>query len=250
MRLAGVMFLAALASTEAAVTFTIQPAGSTPNSGDAYLYSANANANFGNAGALSVAGSSAPNGALASVLKFDLSAAKAAFDLAFGVNAWTLASAAIQLTAVTPNNANFSPLNAGIVSVDWLVDDSWTETGITWNGLSALLGGGTESMGNFSFNGSLGTTEYGLTMASGFLIDLQAGGISSFHLGAGDSDVSLVTNSRNFGTPMNRPALILTAVPEPGRLMTLLAGCALMTFRRQRLMNAARSKFLPLTPGA
>lgn len=219
-----------------AVTVLIQPGGSTSNSGDSYLPSALPNNNFGPAGALSVAGTGTANGAIASMLKFDLAAAKSAFDTAFGPGAWTLVSIAIQLNAVSPNNANFNALHAGLVAVDWVLDDSWTESGITWNGLPALLSSGTQSLGSFSYAGGLGISQYNLTSSAGLLNDLLAGNTASFHLSAGDSAVSIVMNSRNFTTAENRPALVLTAaaIPEPGRSMLLLLSAATFLLQRRR----------------
>lgn len=223
-----------------AVTFVIQPGGSAPNSGDSYLPSALPNTNFGSAGALSMAGAGTAKGAISSVLKFDLAAAKSAFDTAFGSGAWTLVSIAIQLNAVTPNNANFNALNAGLVAVDWVMDDSWTESGITWNGLPGVLSSGSESLGNLSYAGGLGISQYNLHSSTGLLNDLLAGSIASFHLSAGDSDVSIVINSRNFSTPANNPALILTAaaIPEPSRCVLLMTGAAMLILRRQRPFRA------------
>jgi hypothetical protein len=121
------------------------------------------------------------------------------------------------------------------VAVDWLTDDSWTETGITWNGMAALISGGAQSMGSFSYDGGTATTDYALATSAGFLTDLQSGALTSLRLYAGSADVSMTMNSRNFGTAANRPALILTATPEPSRAVLLLTGLSVLLLKRRRL---------------
>jgi hypothetical protein len=220
----------------AATTITVRPSSSTPNSGDAYLRAAAPATNYGSAGALVISGSGNTNGQFASVLKFDLSLATSAFDAAYGAGNWTLTSLQIELTAVEPNNPTFNPNAAGALQADWLATDSWIESGassITWNGLTSLILGGSESLGTLAFNGALGTTQYALNASLGFANDLANGGITSIYLNAStDPNASLVVNSRNFGTLANRPALILTASPEPSRAVLLLLGIAVIIGRR------------------
>jgi hypothetical protein len=236
--LAGVVLIAW--PVYASTTIVVRPSSTTPNSGDAYLRAAAPTTNFGGAGALVVAGSSAANtkGEFASVLKFDLSVATSALDTAYGAGNWTVESILLELTVVVPNNVNFNANAAGTLSVDWLATDSWIESGassITWSGLPALLSGGSQSMGVLAFDGGLGTTQKALTGNVGFMTDLTSGGIATIYLNAAsDPNLSLTMNSRNFGTPETRPALIITASPEPGRTMLLLLGTTLMSLRRRR----------------
>lgn len=228
-------------SLEAAVTVTLRPDGSTLNAGDAYLISANATGNFGGAGALTAAGSGTAKGAAASLLKFDLASATASFDAAFGTGNWALDSVMIELTSATPNNPNFSANTAGLLELDWVADDSWTESGATWAALPAILSSGTQNMGTFYYAGTAPVTnQYALMATAGFGTDLLSGGVASFLLGAGDSAVSMVINSRNYGVAANRPALILTAsaIPEPGRCLLLLGGAAVACLRRKRHLKA------------
>ena len=60
--------------------------------------------------------------------------------------------------------------------------------------------------------------------------------ITSLRIFAADPDVSMVVNSRNFGTAASRPALIITAsaVPEPNRAFVLLTGLCGIAMRRAR----------------
>lgn len=231
------VFCALAVSAPAATTITLRPSNSTPNSGDAYNASANPTTNFGNSGALVVSGTGGTNslGAFASLLKFDLSVVTSALDATYGAGSWTLDSLQIQLTAATPNNPSFNDNAAGQVSLQWLQTDSWTEAGITWNGLSSVVAGGSESLGTLAYNGSnSGTSTYALNSSPGFLADLTSGGIASFYLSAADPSVSMVINSRNFGTAANRPALIIVASPEPSRVLLLFCGLGSLWLRRKR----------------
>lgn len=230
------LWLAGAAS--AATVVTVQPSSTTPNSGDAYLRAATPASNFGTSGALVVSGSgpSNTNGPFASLLKFDLATAKTAFDAAYGIGNWTLDSVQLQLTAATPNNPVFNANAAGLILIEWLADDTWLENAVTWNGLAAVVAAGNESLGSASYNGAnSGILLATLSASAGFTNDLTSGSSASFRLAAGDTDVSMVVNSRNFGTSGNRPALILSAsaVPEPSRVLLIAMGFfSLMRYRR------------------
>lgn len=235
----GFLSLLLAGAASAATVVTIQPSASSPNAGDAYLRSAAATSNFGSSGALVVSGAGAANtnGQFASLLKFDLAAAKSTFDAAYGIGNWTLDSIQLQLTAATPLNATFNANAAGLVLVEWLADDSWLESTITWNGMAALVGAGNESLGSLGYAGaSSGSQVASLTASTGFTTDLQNGSAASFRLAAGDADVSMVVNARNFGTADSRPALILSAsaVPEPSRIILVAMGLMCLARRRRR----------------
>ena len=235
----GLLHLLFAVSASAATVVTIQPAAATPNSGDAYLRAAAAASNFGASGALVVSGSGVANinGQFASLLKFDLATAKTTLDAAYGVGGWTLDSLQLQLTAATPLNGTFNANAAGLVLIEWLADDTWLENAITWNGLATVVGAGNESLGSVSYLGAnSGTVLASLTTGSGLTNDLQNGSTASFRLAAGDADVSMVVNARNFGTATSRPALILSAsaVPEPSRFIFFVASLMCLMIRRRR----------------
>lgn len=228
--------LAVAAAAPAATTVVLRPGSSTPNSGDAYNASASPAGNFGNAGALVVAGNGAANtnGEFVSLLKFDLAAVVSTLNSTFGAGQWSLDSVQLQLTSVPALNSSFNANAAGNVAVTWLADDSWTESGITWNGVPGIVAGGTQSLGTFSYDGGTSTTSYTLGASAGFLNDLQNGGVASLELSAADPNVSITMNSRNFTNAANRPALFITASPEPGRASLLLMGFGSVWFRRIR----------------
>lgn len=235
----GVLSLLLAGAASAATVVTIQPSASTLNSGDAYLRAAAGGSNFGSAGALVVSGAGAANtnGQFASLLRFDLVTAKTAFDATYGVGGWTLDSIQLQLNATTPGNPTFNANAAGLVLIEWLADDTWLENAITWNGMAALVGAGNESLGSLGYTGaSSGSQVASLTASTGFTTDLQNGTAASFRLAAGDADVSMVVNSRNFGTAASRPALILSAsaVPEPSRIILVAMGLMCLVRRCRR----------------
>jgi hypothetical protein len=213
-------------AAQASTTVSLTPTA------DAYLRSAAPTSNFGGAGALLVSGASTAKGAFATVMKFDVSTAAAAFDTEYGAGNWALTGLSLQLNVVTPNNSTFNANTAGNVSVQWISDDTWTESGVTWSSLP--LPGTAESAGTFLHDGTVGTYTYGLSSgSSGWVNDVSAGSIASFYLTAIDPLMSITMNSRNQGLPSVRPTLSLTAVPEPTRA-TLLCSAVMSMFARRR----------------
>ncbi|MBK8093899.1 MAG: hypothetical protein IPK32_18465 [Verrucomicrobiaceae bacterium] len=225
----GLLALGLAGMAQATTVVTLQPIA------DTHASAANAVTNYGSAGALAVSGSGNTKGAFQSVLRFDLASVKSTFDATYGAGNWTLDSLQLQLTAATPNNTIFNANAAGLILIEWLADDTWLENSTNWNSLPAVIAAGSESLGSFGYLGaSSGTQLATLTSSLGFSADLSAGSTASFRLAAGDTLVSMVTNSRNFGTVANRPTLILTASPEPSRtLLTLLALSAVALHRRR-----------------
>jgi hypothetical protein len=230
-----------LAQSTTAATFNLNP------SLDAFVAVGPAGSlatnNYGGAGVLAVASSATPKGEFQSVLQFDLSTAKTAFDTQFGAGQWTVQSMTLQFTASPPNNAIFNGAAAGQLGISWMQNDSWVEgtgtpgapatTGITYNILQSLISGSDQSLGTFAFNGATnGTAIYTLGLTSGLVNDLLAGSNASLRLFAADSTVSALFNSRNFGTVGSRPVLTIAAVPEPGALALGAAMLGVLVARR------------------
>jgi hypothetical protein len=230
-----------------AATVTMNPsADAFVTTGPSGSLSAN---NYGGAGALSVAAPGLARGEFQSLLRFDLSAARTAFNTLFGAGQWTVQSISLSLSATPPNNAIFNSPSAGQFGVSWMQNDSWVEgsgnpntpatTGITYSSLPSFTGAGDEALGTFSFDGSTsGSATYSLGLASGFAADAAAGNLVSLRLFAADSAVSYLCDSRNFGTASLRPILTIAAVPEPGAFSLLATGAVLLLggrWRRPRL---------------
>lgn len=201
--------------------------------------------NFGGAGALSVAAPGKPQGEFQSVLAFDLSGARASFDAQYGAGQWNVQSVTLQLFATAPNNAIFNASSAGQLGVSLMQNGAWTEgsgtpatpsaAGISYSSLQTVFinSGGDQNLGSFAYNGATsGANAYALTLSSGLLADVLAGGSASLRLFAVDSLISYVADSRSFGTVADRPLLSVVAVPEPGCVALALAGLIGLAGRR------------------
>jgi hypothetical protein len=217
------------AHSAAAATATVNPIA------DAYVTSGMPDANFGGAGALGVSAPGLPRGEFQTLMRFDLAAAKAGFDAAFGVGQWSIQSATLQLVTANPNNPAFNANVAGSFAVRWMTTDTWVEgtggpsaptsDGVTFNTLPSFLNPADEAIGTFTFpGGTSGSNTYTLDLTNGFATDLAAGNNVSLRLLAADSSMSYLFNSRNFGTVANRPLLTVNAVavPEPTSVAMLM----------------------------
>ena len=208
---------------------------------DALVRSANPTQNFGILGALSVSGTIATNGAgdqqgaFDSFLRFDITGLASMFNTSFGAGNWTVSSARLKLTEVAaPNNGMFNR-GVGPFEVQWIANDSWTESGIVWNSESSVLISGQSSLGTFSNAGTDGLETLSLALPASFLNDLLAGSLVSFYMTATpNSTVGFTFNSRNFGTESARPMLELTAVPEPSTIWLLTLSVAVLGVARRR----------------
>jgi hypothetical protein len=235
---------AALSRTSAAAVVA-----SAPDVADAFVAAGPTNNlagnNYGAAGALSVTTGGQTTGEFQTVMRFDLSSAKAAFDAAYGPGNWTIQSAALQLTAASSNNPLFSASSAGSFAAIWMQSDAWgegtgnpnapTTDGVTFATLPTFLGASDQAVGVFAFDGGTsGANTYGLGLPPAFASDLSAGGPVSLRLSAADGSVSYLFNSRNFGTASARPVLTVTVVPEPMAAGILVVGFLMMAAQRSR----------------
>lgn len=216
-------------------TFVTTGSGTNNLSGD----------NFGAAGALSVAAPGKPGGEFQSLLRFDLSSARSTFDAAFGPGNWAVQSAALRLTAASPNNALFNATAAGDFGVSLMASNAWAEgtgtpnnptaDGVTYNSLSSYSSASDPSLGTFAFGGATsGSSTYSLGLPAAFTTDVTSGGLASLRLSAADSSVSYLFNSRTFGTTSARPVLTVTAVPEPAGMAAAAVAGAVLLLRRRR----------------
>lgn len=117
---------------------------------DTFVSSGHPNENFGSLGGMEVAAPTlAQPRTQMTLLRFETSALRAAFDADYGAGNWVATSVSLTLVSglatagQQPNNARFNKIAAGDFTFDLLSNNSWSEGGITWNTLSSLLPGGS-----------------------------------------------------------------------------------------------------------
>jgi hypothetical protein len=195
--------------------------------------------NYGNLGAMTVAGSASGNGGeYLALLKFDPSGAVSQFNTEYGAGQWSLSLVTLRLAGnfatqgAVPGNARFPAINGGAFSINWFSNDSWTETGATYKNFTP---GAVLNLGNFSYvpPGDNVPVVWMLNTAPDFISDISANGTVSLQLAPGDSTVSYLFNTRTYSIPANFPLLSLTAIPEPSALALLACGSALLLAARR-----------------
>src|SRR3954452_4766840 len=153
-----------------------------PASGDAFVAtgpSGNLSANnYGGGGALAVAAGNLPNGEFQSVIRFDLSGARASLDAQYGAGQWSLQSVGLQLSSSPHGNNIYNEIAAGSFGVSLTQNSSWLEgtgnasnpsaSGINYNTLqSTYITAGDPALGVFNFDGGTsGANTYNLNLAS------------------------------------------------------------------------------------
>ncbi|HUR46236.1 MAG TPA: hypothetical protein VMZ27_10205, partial [Candidatus Saccharimonadales bacterium] len=208
--------------------------------------------NYGGGGALAVAAPGLPNGEFQSVIRFDLSGARASLDAQYGAGQWSLQSISLQLTSSPHNNTIYNDIAAGRFGVSLMQNSSWTEgtgnasnpssTGINYNSLQGVyITPGDQALGIYNFDGGTsGAKTYDLN-ASTLSSAVLSGGIASLRLYAADSSVSYLFSSRA-QQPPNQPELLITAVPEPTGLALLAVAAGLLVVRMKSTQRTAEAR--------
>jgi hypothetical protein len=139
---------------------------------------------------------------------------------------------------VQPGNGSFNKIAAGGFELDWLSDNNWSQSAITWNNLSGVLPGTgnntLDSLGHFSYLAD-GTSPLTWTLGldPNLVNDIDSGGlVTIFGQPTAGSTVGYLFNTSTQGNP---PVLNVTVeqVPEPGTAALLVCGLAgLATVRR------------------
>jgi hypothetical protein len=257
------LLVTALTGSTAAAVINVNPTA------DAFITASSADpnaglpsANYGGAGALMVSGSGTTKGEMQSLLKFNLASAKVSFDTMYGAGNWIVDGITLQLgtnfgtSGAQPNNPIFDTISGGLFKVDWLANDNWGEgsgnpgapffpanapvDGITFGSLGLLLSGADQTLGTFTYT-PVGNTNppgvspagFALGLSAGFFADIAAGNDVSLRAYPGDASVGYLFNARSFGTAVNRPVLVVSAVPEPAT-GGFLAGTAFLWLARRR----------------
>ena len=207
---------------------------------------------FGTGGALHVSGAMAINangvqrGLADSWMRFDTSAAVSQFDAAYGMGNWTLDSIVLSVRENAAPTSDVFTRGVGDFGVAWIANDNWAQgTGassspgtasgneIGWTYGQSILSGADRSLGVFSNAGANTRQDFGLALDPDFVADLLAGGSATLRLSAASDLIGFTFNSANNGNASNRPALILTATPEPTTAVLLLCAAG-ATMRRRR----------------
>ncbi len=215
---------------------------------DAFVSAKFPDNNYGGAGALEVAATSASKGGFGSLLRFDVSSVKSSFDTTYGPGNWSVQSVVLTLTPTAPNNSIFAGNGAGpggtnvntagLFEINYFADDSWIEGNGTPAATGSIAGELTfnnqpsaaadQSLGSFSFSGgTTGANAYTLGSSAGEMANLTGGTASnplSLRIVPADASVAYLFNSHEFGTAASRPSLAIsaTAVPEPAGLLALV----------------------------
>ncbi len=206
---------------------------------DTYVSSGQPTVNFGSMGGMMIA---VPTGAQPrkeeSLIRFDTTSIKTAFDADYGAGNWTITSVTLSLfsnfstAGQQPSNGSFNKIAAGGFEFDWLSNDSWSETAITWNTLASVLPGtgnnALASLGSFYWAADGSTSQlWTLGLASDLVNDIAIGDkVTIFGQPTADSTVGYLFNTLN-----NNPAYLnvtadVTPVPEPASTAMVIFGLA------------------------
>jgi hypothetical protein len=208
------------------ITLSVTP------SADAFVRSVAPATNYGAAGAISVSGAAAANGAgeqnglLDSLLRFPAGNLVAVADAAFGTHEWGVSQGILCLNEVAePLNPIFNR-GIGKLEIRWISFDNWIEgtgtpllpttDGVAYNDLLAILGSGSAaSLGQFTNSGLNGRICFKLAIHGEFVEDIRSGGEVSLFLTAASPQLGFTANARNFDGPSVWPVMEVTLVPAP-----------------------------------
>ena len=196
--------------------------------------------NYGGGGALAVAAAALPNGEFQSVLRFDLSGVRAAFDAQFGAGQWSVLSIALQLSSSPHSNPIYNDVAAGRFSVSLMTNSTWVEgtgnasnpgtNGITFQTLQTnFISPADQPLGAFAYDGGTnGANSYALALSPNLLDAVLGGSRASLRLSAADNTISYLFSSRSASPSLLQPQLLLTAAagaaPPPNRILAVRVG--------------------------
>ncbi|HUO41278.1 MAG TPA: DNRLRE domain-containing protein [Mycobacterium sp.] len=204
---------------------------------DTYVSSGQPTSNFGTMGGMMIAvPTTAQPRTEESLMRFDTASLKTSFDATYGAGNWTVTGVTLKLfsnyptAGQQPGNSSFNKIAAGGFEFDWLSNDSWSETGITWNTISSVLPGtgnnALTSLGSFNWAADGSTSQtWTLNLAPDLVNDIAIGDkVTIFGQPTAGSTIGYLFNTLN-----NNPGVLnvtVDVVPEPGSAAMLVAGLA------------------------
>jgi hypothetical protein len=204
---------------------------------DTYVSSGQPTVNFGTMGAMEIAVPTAAQPRTEeSLIRFNTATEEAAFNADYGAGNWAVTSVTLTLysnfatAGQQPGNSSFNQIAAGGFELDWLSNNSWNETGITWNTLPSVLPGADgntlASLGDFYWPATgASSTTWTLGLDPNLVNDIGVGGlVTIFGQPTAGSTVGYLFNTLN-----NNPAVLnITAnvVPEPTTTALVVSGLA------------------------
>jgi hypothetical protein len=207
---------------------------------DTFVSSGQPTSNFGALGAVEIAvPTGAQNRTQESLIRFNTSAIESGFNTDYGAGNWTITGITLTLysnfatAGQQPGNSSFNQIAAGGFELDWLSNDSWSETGITWNTLASVLPGTgnnqLDSLGDFYWPAT-GSSSAGwnLSLDANLVVDITSGSLATiFGQPTAGSTVGYLFNTLNNNPAyLNVTADLTSDVPEPGIFGLLFAGLA------------------------
>ncbi|HUE36993.1 MAG TPA: hypothetical protein VMO20_06355 [Candidatus Acidoferrum sp.] len=216
---------------------------SAPPDADAFVRAAPGatNLNYGAAGALAVSGPialnglSVSNGSFDTFIRFNMAALPVSFNSAFGPNNWVVTHAVLQLTEQAAPANNLFNRGVGAFQVRWIAKTNWTEgtgtpaaptmDGISYTNEATLLNSNTdEVLGTYTNSGANQTEFFYLTMPSGFINTVKAGGEVDLYLTAISPGIGFTFDSKEFITNSDWPFLAIAGEPQTGITGTSRSG--------------------------
>jgi hypothetical protein len=200
-----------------------------------YVSSGQPTMNFGGMGAMEIAvPTAAQNRTEESLIQFNTATLQSDFNADYGAGNWAVTSVTLKLfsnfatAGVQPNNSSLNQIAAGGFELDWLSDNNWSATAITWNTLPSVLPGTGNntlaSLGDFIWpaTGAASTT-WTLGLDPNLVNDISSGGaVTIFGQPTAGSTVGYLFNTLN-----NNPAVLnvtVTEVPEPSAMAMIVSG--------------------------
>lgn len=241
---ATLFFSAALGRSQTA-TVSVNPEA------DAFVRSADASGNYGGAGAISVSGSTAVNGAneqnglYDSLIRFPLSNVVSSIDSVLGTHDWLVQRATLKLTEMGAPPSPIFNRGVGAFEIRWLASDSWIEgtgipvapttNGVVWNDLPSILNQAADvSLGQYTNSGFDGPLSFVLPLKDLFLSDIRGGGRLTLYLTAASPQIGFTADSRSFISPTDYPELEIVAAANPHPRIDFIANATtniILTFK-------------------